>query len=73
MKVVFFIIGLLGMIFKFLYVLVSEIYFLILDLFNFLITKIIELFWFLVKLGRRILDKPYIPSDPTKKVRKRRK
>ena len=73
MKAIFFIIGLLGMIFKILYIIVSEIYFLILDLFNFLIEKIIELFWFLVRLGRMILDKPYIPSNPTKKVIKRRK
>jgi hypothetical protein len=73
MRILFLILGLLGIVFKFLYICISEIYFLILDLFMILFIKIKDLFWFLVKFGRIILDKPYIPIEPKKKIRKRRK
>jgi len=73
MKILFFIVGFLYTIFKILKFIILESIYIIIDLLALLLIVIKNLFWFLVRLGRKILKKPYKVNNFNIKIKKRSK
>lgn len=67
-RIFFFLVGLIGLILRYIYLLISEIIFIVWDIIFLISIGIINAFWGLVRFGRKIMGKPYSPHS-----KKRRK